>query len=83
MEELQDAEIARIKNDLQPDERITMILCQTVGRPDLGYEYVEKLKQAGVPISDDVVISVYNGGILGVVTNAWGEMNAMYIVEKS
>lgn len=83
MEELQDAEIARIKNDLQPDERITMILCQTVGRPDVGYEYVEKLKQAGVPMSDDVVISVYNGGILGVVTNAWGEMNAMYIVEKS
>lgn len=64
MADLQNAEIARIKRDLKQDERIKMVLCQTCGRPDFGYEYIEKLKQANIPMSDDVIISVYNMGIM-------------------
>ena len=82
MSELMDAEVARIKNDLKPDERITMILVQAVGRPDYGYQYVNKLKEAGVPMSEDAVISVYNGGMFSVATSNWGELSAQYIVEK-
>lgn len=37
-----------------------MLLCQTVGRVDIdtGYSYIEKLKQAEVPVGDDAVISL-------------------------
>lgn len=82
MLELQDAEIARIKNTLKPDEKIKMVLIQTVGRPDYGYQYVNKMKEANVPMTDDVVTTVYNSGMFAAATSNWGEMSAQYIVEK-
>jgi len=83
MAELQDAEITRIKSNLKPDEKISSILIQTVGRPDYGYEYVNRLKEAKVPMVDDAVISVYNGGMFSAAMSTWGEMSAQYVVEKA
>jgi len=82
MLELQDAEIARIKKNLKPDEKITKILIQTVGRPDYGYQYMKKLKEANVPMTNDAVTTVYNCGMISVATSNWGDMSAQYIVEK-
>jgi hypothetical protein len=82
MSELQDAEIARIKKNLKPDEKIRAILVQTVGRPDYGHQYVKKMKEANVPMTDDVVATVYNGSFFSVALSAWGEMSTQYIVEK-
>ena len=82
MAELQDAEIARIKKDLNPDEKIKTILIQAIGRPDYGYDYIEKLKKANVPMADDLVATVYNCGMFGVATSNWGEMSALYTLEK-
>ena len=42
------------------------ITIQTVGRLDYGHQYLNKLKEAEVPMTD----------------NAWGEMSAQYIVEN-
>lgn len=82
MSELQDEEIERIKKSLKPNERIKKVLIQTVGRPDYGHQYLNKLKEADVPMADDVVSTVYNGGMLFVATSNWGEMSAQYILEK-
>lgn len=82
MAELQDVEIARIKKNLKPDERITSIMAQTVGRPDLGHQYVNKMKEANVPMSDGVYVLVYNTGIFSNAVSNWGEMTVMYTVEK-
>lgn len=69
MAELQDREIERIKKDLKEDERIRAVLIQTVGRPDYGHQYLRKMKDAGVPMSEDAVTSVYNGGMFSVATS--------------
>jgi len=45
---LQDAEVDRIKSTLRPGEKIASMMVQCVGRPDLGYQFVEKLKAAKV-----------------------------------
>ena len=82
MEALQEAEIARIKSNLKPGEKIKSILISAVGRPDYGHMYIKKLKDANVPMFDNVTATVFNCGLLGVATSNWGEMYALYIVEK-
>ena len=82
MEELFDAEVARKKKDMKPDEHITRILISVVGRPDFGHQYMNKMKEANIPMADDVVISVYNGGMFAVVASSWGEMSVLFVVEK-
>ena len=81
-EELQDLEIARIKKNLRSDEKLSSVVVQTIGRIDYGYKYLQKIKDANVPMFDDVEFSVYNSGILGAVASQWGEMSAIYIVKK-
>ena len=80
--ELHDAEIARIKRDLKEGECLSMILCQTTGRPDYGYDFIEKMKKADVPISKEAVISVYNAGPVSIIASNWGEMSVLYTIEK-
>ena len=80
--EVQDAEVERILTDLRPDERIRSVLIMAVGRPDFGYKYVEKMKRAKVPMTDDVTISVYNAGMFACATSNWGDMTVQYIVER-
>ncbi|KAL7455665.1 hypothetical protein ACHAWC_007206 [Mediolabrus comicus] len=82
LEELQDLEVARIKENLQPDEKLSMVLVQTVGRIDYGHKYLQKLKDANVPMFDNVELSVCNSGIEAAVASQWGEMSAVYIVKK-
>ena len=82
MNELHDAEIARIKRDLKGDECLSMILCQTTGRPDYGYDFIEKMKNADVPISKEAVISVYSAGPISIIASNWGEMSVLYTIEK-
>lgn len=83
MTELQDAEIARIKDDLKPDEKLSKVSVQTVGRVDHGYKYFQKMKEANVPMIDDVEFSVGNSGVIAAVASNWGEMSAIYIVQKA
>jgi len=71
-----------IKNNLNADEKLSKIIVQAVGRPYVGYQYVNKLKEANVPMADDVIISVYNGRMFSAAMSNWGEMSAAYVVEK-
>ncbi len=82
LEELQDLEIARIKKNLRSDEKLAMVAVQTIGRIDYGHKYLQKMKDANVPMFDDVELNVCNSGIVAAVASAWGEMSAMYIVKK-
>jgi len=82
MADLQNAEIRRIKSDLKPDEKIKNILICTIGRPDYGHQYIDKLKAENVPMTDDLTATVFNSGIFGVATSNWGEMYALYTVVK-
>ncbi len=52
--EVQDAEIERILMDLKAGERIRTVLISAIGRPDFGYKFVEKMKKANVPMTEDV-----------------------------
>ncbi|KAL7525285.1 hypothetical protein ACHAWF_001292, partial [Thalassiosira exigua] len=81
MADLHDAEVARVKKNMKPGEKLTTILVICIGRPDLGYQYVDKLRAANVPMSDDVLKSVYNGSFFFVATSSWGDMVAQYVVE--
>lgn len=45
---LQDLEVDRIKRSLKPGQRLASPLVPCVGRPDYGYQFVDKLKAAGV-----------------------------------
>mmetsp|Transcript_24951 Transcript_24951/g.40423 ORF Transcript_24951/g.40423 Transcript_24951/m.40423 type:complete len:743 (-) Transcript_24951:262-2490(-) len=82
MVDLQDAEIARVKDNLKPDEKLSKIIVQTIGRIDIGHQYLQKLKDAHVPLMDDVELSVCNAGMFAAVASAWGEMSAVYVVKK-
>jgi hypothetical protein len=82
MVDLQDAEIARVKDNLKSDEKLSKVIVQTIGRIDIGYKYLQKLKQSNVPMMDDVELSVCNAGIFAAVASAWGEMSAVYVVKK-
>lgn len=82
MVDLQDAEIARVKDNLKSDEKLSKVIVQTIGRIDIGYKYLQKLKQSNVPMMDDVELSVCNAGMIAAVSSAWGEMSAVYVVKK-
>lgn len=75
-----DLEAQRLRDTLQPGQKVGNILIQCVGRPDYGHNFIQKLKDVGVHIEGNPV--VYNAGFLSVATSSWGEMTFMYrIVE--
>ena len=80
--EVQDAEIERILMDLKAGERIHTVLISAVGRPDFGYKFVEKMKKANVPMTEDVSTTVFNAGMFACATSNWGELSVQYIVER-
>ena len=82
MVDLQDAEIARVKDNLKPDEKLSKVIVQTIGRIDIGHKFLQKMKDANVPMMDDVELSVCNAGVFAAVVSAWGEMSAVYVVKK-
>jgi len=55
---------------------------QTIGRIDIGYKYLQMMREKNVPMMDDVELSVCNAGIFAAVISAWGEMSAVYVVKK-
>jgi len=79
LQELQDAEVCRIKEELKPGEKIASLVVQCVGRIDYGHAFVEKLKAADVPMEAGNVV-VYNMGLFGVATFGWGDVCATYKV---
>jgi hypothetical protein len=48
LSELQDAEVRRLRDALEPGQRIASLLVPCVGRTDFGHMFVNKLKAAGV-----------------------------------
>jgi dihydroxyacetone kinase-like predicted kinase len=82
MADLQDAEIARVKANLKSDEKLSKVIVQTTGRIDIGHKYIQKMKDANVPMMEDVEILVNNAGLFAAVVSAWGEMSAVYVVKK-
>ena len=80
--EVQDAEIERILMDLKAGERIRTVLISAIGRPDFGYKFVEKMKKANAPMTEDVSTTVFNAGMFACVTSNWGELSVQYIVER-
>jgi hypothetical protein len=80
LEASMDLEADRLKNTLQPGQKIGNILLQCVGRPDFGHNFIQKLMDRGVAIEGNPI--VYNAGFLSVATSSWGEMTFLYrIVE--
>ncbi len=68
--------------DLKAGERICTVLISAVGRPDFGYKFVEKMKKANAPMTEDVSTTVFNAGMFACVTSNWGELSVQYIVER-
>ena len=68
--------------NLKSDEKLSKVIVNTTGRIDIGHKYIQKMKDANVPMMEDVEIIVSNGGLFGAVVSAWGEMSAVYVVKK-
>jgi hypothetical protein len=55
LSKLQDAEVRRLKDALEPGQKIASLLVPCVGRTDFGHMFVDKLKAAGVSARTSVI----------------------------
>jgi sugar/nucleoside kinase (ribokinase family) len=76
LEESMTIEAQRLKDSLQPGQKLGQILVSCVGRPDYGHNFLDKLRKLGVEI--DGTPHVYNAAFLSLAMSSWGEVTFLY-----
>lgn len=76
LEQAFDMEVQRLKDSLQPGQKLGQILVSCVGRPDFGHRFVQKLRDADIAIEGTPI--VYNLGFMHIAFSSWGELTFMY-----
>ena len=76
--EIEETEINRIKDSLQPNQGLANVQICSVGRPDYGHSFVAKLKAAAIPIVGEPV--VFPAGMMVVAAMSLGEQLVTYSI---